>query len=79
MRGPQALTATVATFAASWRVSNCTVRASDHRNKGTIKIKMVEIKIRVFLESILPATMASNSASLARAALASSLAAWRVA
>ena len=72
MRGPQALMAAVATFAASQRVSNCTVRADDHRNKGAIKIKIVEIKIKVFLESILPATMTSDSASHARAALAPS-------
>ena len=64
--------ATVAKFAASRRDSNCTVRAGDHRNKGAIKIKTVEIKIKMFLESILPATMALDSASRARAALASS-------
>ena len=63
--------AAVATFAASRRDSNCTVRAGDHRNKGAIKIKIVEIKIKVFLESILPATIASDSASRAQAALAS--------
>ena len=72
MRGPRALTAIVATFAACWRDSNCTVRAGDHRNKRTIKIKTVEIKIKVFLESILPTTMGSDSASRARAVLASS-------
>ena len=44
IRGPWALTAVVAMFAASWRDSNCTVRASDHRNKRAIKIKIVEIK-----------------------------------
>ena len=53
------------TFAASWRDSNCTVRANDHRNRRAIKIKIVEIKIKVFLESILPATMASDLASRA--------------
>ena len=79
MRGPRALMATIATFAASWKDSNYTVRASDHRNKGTIKIKTIEIKVKVLLESILPATMASDSASHARAALASSLAVRRVA
>ena len=62
----------VATFVASQRDSNCNVRAGDHRNKGAIKIKTVEIKIKVFLESILPATMVLDSASHARAALASS-------
>ena len=79
MRGPQALTATVAMFTASWRVSNCTIRAGDHRNKGAIKIKIVEIKVKVFLESILPVSMASDLASRARAALASSSAVRRAA
>ena len=73
MRGPQALMASAAVFAASWRDSNCTVRASDHRNRRTIKIKTVKIRIKVFLESILPATMASDLASRARTVLASSL------
>ena len=72
MRGPRALMVAIATFAASWRNSNCTVRAGDHRNKGTIKIKTVEIKVKMFLESILPTTMALDSSSRARAALASS-------
>ena len=72
MRGPWALIAVIAMFTTSWRDSNCTVRAGDHRNKRAIKIKTVEIKIKVFLESILPTTMASNSASHARAVLASS-------
>ena len=74
-RGPRVLTAIVAAFAASWRFSNCAVRAGNHRNKGTIKIKTVEIKTKVFLESILPTTMALDSARHARAALASSSAA----
>ena len=78
-RGPWALMAVVAVLAASWRFSNCTVRAGNYRNKGAIKTKTVEIEIRVFLEFILPATMASDSASRARAALASSLAVRRVA
>ena len=59
-------------FAASQRDSNYTVRAGDHRNKEDIKAKIVEIKIKVFLKSILPATIASNLASHARAALTSS-------
>ena len=54
------MTVSVVAFAASWRDSNCTIRASDHRNKRAIKIKTVEIKIKVFLEYILPATMASD-------------------
>ena len=72
MRGPRALTAVVAMFAASRRDFDCTVRAGDHRSKKVIKIKAVEIKMKVFLESILAATMAADSASHARAALASS-------
>ena len=56
------MTAVVAMFTASWRDSNCIVRASNHRNKRAIKIKTVEIKIKVFLESILPTTMASDLA-----------------
>ena len=59
------MTASVDAFAASWRVSNCTVRAGDHRNRRAIKIKTVEIEIRIFMEFILPATMASDSASRA--------------
>ena len=51
------MTATVATFVASWRYSNCTIRAGDHRNKEDIKAKIVEIKIKVFSKSILLATM----------------------
>jgi len=54
-------------------------RLENHKNKGHIKTKTVEIEIRVFLEFVLPATMASDLASHARAALASSLAARRVA
>ena len=65
----------VATFAASWRDSNCTIRAGDYRNRRAINIEAMEIKMEVFLEFILPATMASDSASRARAALASSSAA----
>jgi hypothetical protein len=57
------LTATIATFSASQRDSNCTIRAGDHRNKGAIEIKTVEIRRRVFLEFMLPATMASDLAS----------------
>ena len=72
MRGPQALTVSAAALAASWRDSNYTVRASDHRNRRAINIKTMEIGIRAFLEFILPATIASDSVRRARAALASS-------
>ena len=69
MREPRALMASTAAFAASWRDSNYTVRAGDHRNGRVIKIKTVKIKLKVFLESILPTTMASNSTSRDRATL----------
>ena len=72
MREPRALTASTAAFASSWRDSNCTVRAGNHRNRKTIKIKIVEIRMEAFMELILPATAASDSASHARMALASS-------
>ena len=62
MREPLALTSSVATFAASWRDSNCTVGADDHRRR-TIKIKAVEIRIEAFLKFILPTNVALDSAS----------------
>ena len=67
-----ALTVSVAAFAASWRDSNCTVRASNHRNRKTIKIKAVEIRMEEFMELILPTTAMLDLASHARTALASS-------
>ena len=79
MREPRALTASTATFAASWRDSNYTVRADNHKNRKTIKVKAVEIRMDAFLEFILPSTMASDLASRARMALASSSAALRIA
>jgi len=63
--------ATVVALAASWRLSDCTIKAGNHRNKGAIKTKIVEIEMDVFLEFLLPTTMASDSANHARAALAS--------
>jgi len=75
MRGAQALTASAATFATSWWDFNCTIRAGDHRNRRAINIKTIEIRIKAFLEFILPTTMASNLASHTRTALASSSAA----
>ena len=71
-RGPQALTADEAAFAASWRFSNCTIRASNQRDKKIVKKGAVKIRVRIFLELSLLATMALDSASLARAALISS-------
>ena len=49
------------------------------RSQKTIKIKTVEIRIEAFMELILPATVASDSASRAQTALASSSAALKVA
>ena len=71
--------AVIAAFVAYWRFSNCIVRAGNHRNKETIKIKIEKIRIEVFLESILPATMVSDLANRSWAALVSSLVARRVA
>ena len=66
------MTVAIATFIASWRDSNCTVRAGDHKNRRAIKIKTVEIRIEAFLKFVLPTTAASDLASYARMALASS-------
>ena len=71
--------ADVAAFAARWNFSNCTVRASNQRGKKIVKKGAVKIRMRVFLELGLPTIMASDSASLARVALASSSVARRVA
>jgi len=71
--------APIAVFATSWRFSNYTVRASNQRGKKIIKKRAVKIRIRVFLELGLPATMALDSTNLARVALASSSTARRVA
>ena len=68
-----------AAFSASWRFSNCTVRASNQRGKKIIKKRVVKIRMRIFLELGLPATMASDSANIARATLASSSVARRAA
>ena len=73
------MTATVATFTASWRFSNYTIRASNQRGKKIVKKGAVKIRMRVFLELGLLATMASDSANLTRAALVSSSVARRAA
>ena len=39
MRGPRALTVSAAAFTASWRDSNCTVRAGDHRKQKNYQDK----------------------------------------
>ena len=67
----------VATFTASWRFSNYTVRASNQRGKKIVKKGVVKIRMRVLLELGLPTTMTSDSANLSQAALASSSAARR--
>jgi len=62
----------MATFAASWRDSNYTIRAGDYRNRRAINIEVKKIRMEAFLEFILPATMASDLASRTRTTLASS-------
>jgi len=71
--------ADVAVFATSLRFSNYTVRASNQRSKKIIKKGAVKIRIRVFLELGLPATMASDLANLARVVLVFSSSTRRVA
>ena len=46
MEEPRALTASTATFAASWRDSNYAVRADNHKNKKTIKMKIMEVRAK---------------------------------
>ena len=38
--------ASTATFTASWRDSNCAVRADNHKNKKTIKMKIMEVGVK---------------------------------
>ena len=64
-------------FNASWRFSSGTIKASNQRGKKIVKKGAVKIRMGVFLELSLPATMASDLANLARAALVSSSAARR--
>ena len=40
------MTTSTATFAASWRDSNYTVRADNHKNKKTIKMKIMEVGVK---------------------------------
>ena len=72
MKGPRVLTAIVAMFTASWRFSNWTVRAGNHRNKWVVRIEAEVVRMVVFLKIILPATMALDSTNHAQVALASS-------
>ena len=36
----------MAAFAASWRDSNYTVRADNHKNKKTVKMKIMEVRVK---------------------------------
>ena len=74
MEEPRALIASTAAFVASWRDSNYAIKANNHENKKTVKMKIMEVRAKAFMGFILPATMASDSASRARTTLASSLA-----
>ena len=68
------MTAALATFVPSWRFSNYTIRASKQRGKKIVKKGAVKIRMRVFLELGLPATMVSDSTNFIGAALVSSVA-----
>ena len=46
MREPRTLTTFKATFTASWRDSNYAVRADNHKNKKTVKMKIMEVRVR---------------------------------
>ena len=46
MEEPWALTTSTAMFAASWRDSNCVVRADNHENKKTVKMKIMEVRVK---------------------------------
>jgi len=46
------LIAAVATFAASWRFSNCTIRDVNHRKKETVKTKVEKIRTEADLKLI---------------------------
>ena len=43
---PWALTASTAAFAASWRDSNYNVKADNHKNKKTIRMKIMEVRVK---------------------------------
>ena len=40
------MTSSTAAFAASWRDSNCAVRADNHKNKKTVKMKIMEVRVK---------------------------------
>ena len=46
MEDPRALTASTAAFAASWRDSNYAVKADNHENKKTVKMKIMEVRVK---------------------------------
>ena len=40
------MTASTAVFTASWRDSNYAVRADNHKNKKTVKMKIMEVRVK---------------------------------
>ena len=40
------MTASMAAFATSWRDSNCAIRADNHENKKTVKMKIMEVRVK---------------------------------
>ena len=46
MEEPRALMASTAAFAANWRDSNYVVKADNHKNKNTIKMKIMEVGVK---------------------------------
>ena len=36
----------MAAFAASWKDSNCAIRADNHENKKTVKMKIMEVRVK---------------------------------
>jgi hypothetical protein len=77
-KGPLALTAIVATFVATWRFSNRTVKADKQGNQEVKKMVFKEWEQGFSFEQWnLHTTMASASASRALGACVSSSAVWR--
>ena len=46
MENPQPLTASMAAFTASWRDSSYAVRADNHENKKTVKMEIMEVRVK---------------------------------
>ena len=42
------MTTSMAAFAASWRDSNCAVRADNHKNKKMVKMKIMDVRVKSF-------------------------------